>query len=71
MGNYYELEDNLTRLIGEKYGFEYPFDDEIKQIDNELLQLEWDGLMIGNDMVTWDVDESENEFLKIFEGLHN
>ena len=45
---YKAIEDNLMRLIAEKFGFKYPMSEEVKNIDNQLLQMEWDGLILGN-----------------------
>ncbi len=46
LSNYKEIEDQLMQLIAEKFGFKYPLDDEVKNIDKELLQLEWEQLML-------------------------
>lgn len=47
--NYHEIEDNLMRLIANKFGFTYPFDPVIKEIDEYMLRTEWDCLMLGNE----------------------
>lgn len=44
---YNEIEKNLMCLIFQKFGVDYPLDPKIKEIDNEMLQIEWDDLMFA------------------------
>ena len=44
--NYKEIEDRLMKVIAKKFGFDYPLNDEIKKVDEMMLQLEWDCLML-------------------------
>lgn len=48
--DYKKYEDNLMRVIAEKFGFEYPLNPEIKRIDAELLQLEWENLVVYDNL---------------------
>ena len=43
---YKEAEDNLMAVIAEKFGFEYPLNPIIKEIDKMVLEIEWDVLML-------------------------
>jgi hypothetical protein len=45
MIGYYELEDTIMSIISKKFEFKYPLADEIKEIDNRLLSIEWDEFM--------------------------
>lgn len=45
--DYKEIEDGLMRVIADKFGFEYPMNTIIKEADEQMLQLEWDCLMLG------------------------
>ncbi|WNN12437.1 hypothetical protein MA9V2_188 [Chryseobacterium phage MA9V-2] len=47
MPEYRTIEDNLMKVIAEKFGFEYPFSKNIKAIDEIALQIEWNQLMLG------------------------
>ena len=44
--NYKEIEDNLMKLIAEKFGFGYPLHSDVKQADEFMLQWEWHSLML-------------------------
>lgn len=48
LSNYKEIEDRLMILIAEKFGFEYPLNAEVKKVDEQLLNVEWEQLMLGN-----------------------
>jgi len=45
--NYKAIEDKLMRIIAGKFGFDYPLSSEVHMADAEMLQWEWDELMIG------------------------
>ena len=42
------IEDNLMKVISEKFGFNYPLSQEVKDVDNLLLQMEWNTIIIGD-----------------------
>lgn len=48
MPEYKAVEDNLMKMLAEVFGFRYPLPPEVKAIDREMLQLEWDHFMLGN-----------------------
>lgn len=48
LSNYKEIEDGLMKLIAQKFGFTYPLHKRVKEIDEQVLQLEWDNLMLEN-----------------------
>lgn len=64
---YQEIEDNMMKVLSEKFGFEYPFDDKIKEIDKTELKFEWDNIMIGNHKPICTRQRSKKMFL----GLYN
>lgn len=39
---YKEAEDNLAKMIAEKFQFQYPLDESVKKADKWALQLEWE-----------------------------
>lgn len=47
LGNYKEIENNLMSLIAEKFGFAWPMDSDIKDVDRFALEFEWNHLMLG------------------------
>lgn len=46
--NYKEIEDNVMRVIAEKFKIKFPFDKRIKEIDEMMLVKEWEQLMDDN-----------------------
>ena len=44
--DYRKLEYQLMTVIAKKFGFQFPFDPEIKKVDTEMLQFEWDNLIL-------------------------
>ena len=75
LDNYKEIEDNLMRLIAQKFGFKYPLEQPIKQVDEEMLQFEWNHLMLGielpenKELSCWTPEQSKGTFLKEFYNL--
>jgi len=73
LSEYKVIEDNLMVLIAEKFGFKYPLSEEVKVIDNQLLQMEWDTIIIGNinhkELIIWNPEEAKNTFLHRFNKL--
>lgn len=45
--NYKELENNLMAVIAKKYGFQFPFDEQIKRADDIMLYKEWNHFIVG------------------------
>lgn len=45
--DYQKVEDNLMRVIADKFGFEYPLNPSIKKIDKEVLEVEWKVFVLG------------------------
>lgn len=66
--HYKRLEDNLNRIIANKFGYQYPFHESIKKVDRQMLQLEWDNLMINHDSkwICLSPDEAKKEFMELF-----
>jgi len=47
--DYEKIEDELMSIIAAKYKFNHPLVKEIKTVDAEMLQLEFDSIMLGGD----------------------
>lgn len=71
--NYKEIEHNLMVVISQKFGFDFPMDDEVKDIDMYALEFEWNNLVIGDnpDVVTLSSWESKINFLATFDQIMN
>ena len=72
---YKPIEDKLMNLIAKKYGFDYPLHEDIKKIDEEMLQFEWNTIMIdrqtsGYNFVLFSPEEAEKKFLQAFNRIN-
>lgn len=64
---YSEMEDNIMRLISQKFGFEYPLNNDVKSADMTLLSLEWEKLVINEPKISvLSQGEAKSEFLRLF-----
>lgn len=82
LANYYELENQIMEVISERFVFEWPMPDEIKQLDTAILTDEriqnmtatcfkpedWGNLLpgLGIDLQFWSHYRAANEFLSAF-----
>ena len=41
LGNYKEIEDKIMSVIAKKYGFNWPLSKTVKEIDKQILNIEW------------------------------
>lgn len=66
---YLEVEDRLMRVIADKFGFEYPLCDEVKEADDHSLQWEWTDLVLTDigKQFCLSAEESEIIFLDMYE----
>jgi 5'-deoxynucleotidase YfbR-like HD superfamily hydrolase len=63
-----EFEDKLMKVIAQKFGFDYPLNSEIKKIDGDFLNLEWNAFVENNDSTfpLYSAEEAEKQFLAMF-----
>lgn len=68
LSGYKEIENNLMKVIGDKFGFNWPMLEEVKHIDAAMLQFEWDNLMSENNLEfeTYNSSKAKEEFLKAY-----
>lgn len=66
---YKAMKSGLMMVIANKFGFEYPLNDEIKIIDSDLLQNEWDSIMLNKqpEYVCLDPIKAKSLFLEYYE----
>lgn len=55
--NYKQIEEGLMRVIFAKFGLLYPIHEKVKEIDEIMLQLEWDVLMLNKN--TWEFETKD------------
>lgn len=48
MPEYKAAEERVMKMVAQKFGFEWPLSDIVKQVDADYLQWEWDNLVIGD-----------------------
>lgn len=67
---YKVMEDRLMKTISEKYSFEYPLNKSVKEVDSKMLNIEFNGVMLGNDNFDcWTQKQSKEIFLETFHNL--
>ncbi len=82
IGNYYSIESKLMKVIAEKYGFQWPLPQEVKDIDMMLLRDEreqnmaymncppdlWGDMLLGTGrrLEFWSPEQAQTEFIKSF-----
>jgi hypothetical protein len=69
LSNYKEIEDKLMMLIADKFCFEYPLHKKVKEIDEVMLNAEWNCLMLNKAswrLETKDSYQTKKEFLSMF-----
>ncbi|WP_298220860.1 hypothetical protein [Flavobacterium sp.] len=71
--DYQAIEKRLSGVIAEKFGFQFPFADQIKQIDSELLGLEWRAMVLKTEpnYVVWDSAEAKRRFMEAYANCLN
>lgn len=69
MPEYKKIEDKLMLAIADKFGFEYPLNEEVKRVDRVLLEDEWTYYVIKNEKNIWDGQTAMSGFLKRFNSI--
>ncbi len=67
--NYRETEDNLLKVIYKKFGIDWPMHEMVKQIDQEMLEYEWDYFILEDttDLIKGaDPNQAKKMFLNAF-----
>lgn len=69
---YKEIENNLMRVIATKFGFEFPFCQDVKDSDQEMLEIEWKLFILKTPVVRFPVHhpkQAREIFLNEFKRL--
>jgi hypothetical protein len=71
MPEYLTAEDNLMKIICNKFGAIYPLPDEVKKADNLLLEDEMENVMLSSKYSPQGMAQSHREFYNKFYELYN
>ena len=71
LSQYKEIEHNLMLKIAEKFGFKYPLSENVKTMDNAMLNAEWHWLMLGNENYKFHVSEEYGMKESFIEAFHS
>jgi len=67
---YKVMENRLMEIIAEKYNFDYPLNKSVKEVDAKMLNIEFNGVMLGNDNFDcWTQEEAKKIFLEAYQNL--
>lgn len=67
--NYQVLEDHLMVVIARRFGFKYPLDESVHEIDKIMLNQEWEELIMqkgASRFNTWSPEFAKHMFLDMF-----
>lgn len=63
-------EDRLMQTVAEKFGFEYPLSKEIKKVDADFLNIEWNSLVMKKEeILSWPPEYAKEQFLFLYEEI--
>ena len=68
---YKVCEHNLMLMIADKFGFEYPLNEAVKEVDARMLQIEWENLVLDDAKYfeCWDHAKAKKTFLEAYKVL--
>lgn len=72
MPEYKKIEHELMLVIAQALGFTYPLSDEVKRIDKDMLELEWEALVVRKAAPTHhcfkstSTEDIKQDFIKMF-----
>jgi len=73
LDNYKGIENSLMILISQKFGFKYPLETYVKEVDVFMLRFEWDELMMQDQLTKKFIcqapEYAKHDFLEKFNEL--
>lgn len=71
MPEYKKVEDTLMGVIAKKFEFDYPLNQEVKDIDRQMLHTEWDNIVANHNpnFICWSQAEAKEKFIKAYYDL--
>lgn len=71
--DYKDIESNMMRIIANKFGFQYPLHQAVKDADYKMLEHEWHSLVLGDKeykyIKPWNHKKAKGVFLKHFKNF--
>lgn len=68
---YKEAELNLEKTIAEKFNLQWPWPKEVKDIDMQMLEVEWDNKVLADNFKSMQPEMAEKVFLQYFKTYYN
>ncbi len=70
LSNYKEIEHNLMVVLSDVFKFEYPLSPEVLAVDEEMLQLEWNSMIMRKQSLEiWTPEKAKEIFIKEYYSL--
>jgi uncharacterized protein len=75
ISQYKKIEKKLMLVIAKKFGFKYPLQEPVKQIDKDMLHFEWEHLMLQKptkdnlEFTCWSCEMAKRRFLETYDML--
>jgi len=66
MPEYLIVEEQIMKLVAEKFGFNHKMSDEVKKLDRQALEFEWENKVLDNTFKSMDCYEAERRFLESY-----
>jgi 5'-deoxynucleotidase YfbR-like HD superfamily hydrolase len=66
MPEYLLLEEKIMSLVAKKFGFSFPMSYEVKKLDRQALEFEWENKVLENTFASMEHYEAEKRFLECF-----
>lgn len=66
MPEYLVVEENIMKLIAEKFGFSQAMSEEVKKLDRQALEFEWENKVLDNTFTSMGHHEAEKRFLECY-----
>lgn len=69
MPDYQKLEDKIMHMVAGKYGFDYPLDPIVKKADMDMLEYEWNEIIVSNKAHIIRPDVAAGVFMEYFDRI--
>jgi len=67
---YYAIENNFMMILAKKFGFKYPLNEFHKKVDNDVLEMEWNELMLKGSLPEPNIEKKYEHGKMIEEKSH-
>jgi 5'-deoxynucleotidase YfbR-like HD superfamily hydrolase len=66
MPEYLVVEEHIMSLVAKKFGFSLPMSEEVKKLDRQALEFEWENKVLDNTFTSMEHHEAKRRFLECF-----